>query len=47
LVIGFIEHLQIINTSNFSAIANSHIQQFTTTRTKFSQSTVFSVVVVW
>jgi hypothetical protein len=24
LVIGFIEHLQIVTTSNYSAIANSH-----------------------
>jgi hypothetical protein len=29
-VIGFIEHLLIINTSNYSAIANPHTLQFTT-----------------
>jgi hypothetical protein len=32
-VIGFTEHLQILTTSNCSAIANSHSQQFTTART--------------
>jgi hypothetical protein len=30
LVIGFIEHLQIVITSNYSAIANSHTLQFIT-----------------
>jgi hypothetical protein len=30
LVIGFIEHLQIVTTSNYSVIVNSHIRQFTT-----------------
>jgi hypothetical protein len=45
LVIGFIEHLQIINTSNYSAVANSHNLQFTTARTKSSQSAVSSPVV--
>jgi hypothetical protein len=43
LVIGFIEHLQIITTSNYSDIANSHTLQFTTTRTKSSQSAEFSL----
>jgi hypothetical protein len=38
LVIGFIEHLQIVTTRNYSAIANSHTLQFTTARTKPSQS---------
>jgi hypothetical protein len=47
LVIGFTEHLQIITTSNYSAIANSHILQFTTARTKSSQSDVHSPVVAW
>jgi hypothetical protein len=28
LVIGYIEHLQIITISNYSTIANSHILQF-------------------
>jgi hypothetical protein len=35
------------STSNYSAIANSHTQEFTTTRTKSSQSVVPSQVVVW
>jgi hypothetical protein len=30
LLIGFIEHLQIVTTRNYSVIANSHIMQFTT-----------------
>jgi hypothetical protein len=47
LVIGFIELLQIVTTSNYSAIANSHTQQFTTARTKSSQFAVSSPVVVW
>jgi hypothetical protein len=47
LVIVFIEHLQIITASNYSTIANSHTQQFTTSRTKSSQSAVSSPVVVW
>jgi hypothetical protein len=38
LVIGFIEHLQIVTTSNYSAVANSHTLQFTTARTKSSHS---------
>jgi hypothetical protein len=37
LVIGFIEHLQIVTTSNYSAITNSHTLQFTTEHTKSSQ----------
>jgi hypothetical protein len=40
LVIGFIEHLQIFTTSNYSAIVNSHTLQFTT-----AQSSVSSPVV--
>jgi Txe/YoeB family toxin of Txe-Axe toxin-antitoxin module len=47
LVIGFIEHLQKITTNNWSAIANSHILQFPTARTKSSQSPVSSLVVAW
>jgi hypothetical protein len=46
-VIEFIEHVQIVATSNYSAIANSHIQQLTTARTKSSESAVSSPVVVW
>jgi hypothetical protein len=42
LVIGFIDYLQIVITSNYSAIANSHILQFTTASTKSSQSAVFT-----
>jgi hypothetical protein len=34
LVIGFIENLQIVSTSDNSNITNSHIQQFTRARTK-------------
>jgi hypothetical protein len=40
LVIGFIEHLQIITTSNYSTIANSHTCQFTTAPNETSQSAV-------
>jgi hypothetical protein len=42
LVIGFIDNLQIVTTSNYSAIATSHILQLTTARTKSSQSAVFT-----
>jgi hypothetical protein len=45
--IGFIEHFQILSTSNNSSIANSHILQFTTARTTSSQSAVSSPVVAW
>jgi hypothetical protein len=41
LVIGFIEILQNVTASNYSAITNSHTQQFTTARTKSSQSPGF------
>jgi hypothetical protein len=47
LVIEFIEHLQIITTNNYSAISNSHTQQFITACTKSSQSSVSSPVIVW
>jgi hypothetical protein len=40
------DHLQIVITSNYSAIGNSHAQQFTTARTKYFQSAVSSPVVV-
>jgi hypothetical protein len=46
-VIGFIEHLQIITTSNNSAIANSHTLQFTTAGTNSSQFAVSSPIVAW
>jgi hypothetical protein len=42
LVIGFIDHLQIVATSNYSAVANSRTLQFTTARTNSSQSAVSS-----
>jgi hypothetical protein len=42
IVIGFIEHLQIVITSNYSATDNSHTLQFTTARTESSQSAVFT-----
>jgi hypothetical protein len=45
LVIGFIAHLQIVTISNYSAIANSHTQQFITARPKSSQSVVSSLAV--
>jgi hypothetical protein len=47
LKIGFIEHLQIVTTSNYSNIANSHTLQLTTARTKSSQSAVSSLNVTW
>jgi hypothetical protein len=47
LVTGFTEHLQIVTTSNYSAVANSHTLQFTTARTNSSQSAMFSPVAVW
>jgi hypothetical protein len=42
LVIEFTEHLQMVTTSNYNALANSCTIQFTTARTKPSQSAVFS-----
>jgi hypothetical protein len=42
LVIGFIDQLQIGNTSNCTAIINSHTRQFITARTKSSKSAVFT-----
>jgi hypothetical protein len=47
LVIGFIEHLQIVTTSNYSAIANSRTLQFTTARTVCTLSALSSPVVPW
>jgi hypothetical protein len=41
LVIGFTEHLLIINTSNYNAIANSQTQHFTMAHTSSSQSAIF------
>jgi hypothetical protein len=45
LITDFIEHLEIVITSNYSAIGNLHTLQFTTARTKSSQSAVSSPVV--
>jgi hypothetical protein len=39
--------LQIVTTSNYNTITNSHTQQFTTARTKSSQYAVSSPVVAW
>jgi hypothetical protein len=47
LVIGFIEYLHIITTSNYNANANSHNLQFTTARIKSFQVAVSSPVVTW
>jgi hypothetical protein len=44
---GFIEHLHVVTTCNYSAIVNSHTLQFTTARTKSSHSAVSSPVVAW
>jgi hypothetical protein len=41
-VIGFIEHLQIVTTSNYGAMANSHNLQLTTAPTKSFLSAVFA-----
>jgi hypothetical protein len=47
LVIGSIENLQIVTTTNYNAIANSHSLQFITPRIKSSQSAMCSSIVVW
>jgi hypothetical protein len=47
LEIGFIEHLQIIDTSNYSSVANWDTLQFTPTHTKSYNSAVFSPVIAW
>jgi hypothetical protein len=44
LVIGFIDHLQIVTTGNYSAIASSYTAQFTTAFTESSRSAVSSQV---
>jgi hypothetical protein len=38
LVMGFIEHLQIVTTSNYSIVTDSHTPQFNTAPSKSSQS---------
>jgi hypothetical protein len=45
LVIGFVDHLQIVTKSNCNTIVNSHTLKFTTAPTKTSQSAVSSPVV--
>jgi hypothetical protein len=47
LITGFIEHLQIVSASNYSAIINSNTKQFTTARIMSSRSYVSSPVVAW
>jgi hypothetical protein len=49
LVVGFITHsyTQILTTSNYSAIANSHTLQFSAVPTKSSQFALASPVVAW
>jgi hypothetical protein len=47
LEIGFIEHLQIVTTSNYSTVANPHTLQFTPVHTKSSNSAVSSPVIAW
>jgi hypothetical protein len=44
LVIKFIEHLQNVTTSNYSAFANSHTLQFTTARTISQYAVALPVV---
>jgi hypothetical protein len=46
LLTGFIEHIRIVTTSNYSAITNSHTQHFSTARPKSSQTAESSLVVV-
>jgi hypothetical protein len=45
LAIGFIKNLHNVTTNKYNAIANSHTLQFTTTRSKTSQSAVSSPAV--
>jgi hypothetical protein len=47
MLIGFIDHLHIVTTSNYNAMTNSHTLQFTTARIKSFQSAVSSPVVAW
>jgi hypothetical protein len=41
---GIVEHSQNLTTSNYNAIANSHVLQFTTAYTKSLQSVVPSTM---
>jgi hypothetical protein len=47
LIIGFLNQLHFVNTSNYSAIAKSHTLQFTTASTEPFKSPVSSAVVAW
>jgi hypothetical protein len=47
MVTGFIELLETVTASNYSAIANSHNPQFITARTNSYQSAVPSPVIAW
>jgi hypothetical protein len=47
LGIGFIDHLQVVTTSNYNTIANFHTSQITAVHNKFFQSAVSSPVVPW
>jgi hypothetical protein len=45
--IRFIEHLQVITTSNYNIIVNFHTLQITTAHAKYFQSAVSSQIVPW
>jgi hypothetical protein len=47
MIVRFIDHLQIVTTSDYSSIANSPTLQFTRARIESSYSAVSSPVVVW
>jgi hypothetical protein len=47
MAFGFIEHLQIVTTSNYSTITNSHTLQLITACTKSSQFAVYLPVFAW
>jgi hypothetical protein len=47
LVIGFTELLQLVTTSNYNAVTNSHTRFLTTVRAESSQCAVSSPVVAW
>jgi hypothetical protein len=47
LEIGFIDHLQVVTTSNCNTVANSHTLHITTAHTKSFMSDVFSLVIPW
>jgi hypothetical protein len=47
LEIGFIDHLQVLTTNHYSAIAALHTLQITTAHAKSFQFSVSSAVVLW